>query len=113
MLIVLALLPSVLLAVLLADAMPTRVLGRAPAPARVRRALVWMPLVAVVQFVGLALQLGPAAAVAGMMLAVMLAGWLYTLALEHRPQRVRAIGQWVGGVATALTAVRSLAQWTQ
>jgi hypothetical protein len=113
MLIALALLSSVLLAVLLADAMPTRALGRTPAPARVRRAIAWMPLVAVVQFFGLALPLGPAAAVAGTMLAAMLAGWLYTLALEHRPRRVRAIGQWVGGVATALTAVSSLAQWTQ
>jgi hypothetical protein len=113
MLIAFALLSSMLLAVLLADAMPTRALGRTPAPARVQRAVVWVPLIAALQYLGLATHLGPAAAVAGMLLTWMLAGWLYTLALEHHPQRVRAVWQRLGGAAVALTTLGSLVDWVR
>jgi hypothetical protein len=99
-----ALLPSCLVVALLADAMPTRALARAPSTGRARRALALVPLVAIVQYVGLATQVGAAAAIASLACAWMLAGWLYTLALEHRPRQVRAIGLGVGTVGLALTA---------
>lgn len=105
MLIVLALLSSLGFAALLADALPTRALGRIPPAARIRRARVGIPLLVALQWLALRAPLGPAAAVATLMSAWMLTGWLYTLALEHAPLRVRAIGHGVGGTATVLTAL--------
>jgi hypothetical protein len=108
MLVASALCASLLAAAIAADGMPTRALGRAPTRARQRVAAIALPALAILQYAALAATLGPAAALALLACAWMLAGWGYVLLLERTPGTVRRIGYLLGGMAALATAALAL-----